>query len=90
MNDRAGYDLYSICGGIKMSNSQTVTFQDALDVVESLPEHQQEDLIDIIRRRIIEHRRNLLAENIKKAKQEFARGEVKKGSVDDLMKELAE
>jgi len=73
-----------------MSSSQTVTFQDALDVVESLPEHQQEDLIDIIRRRIIEHRRDLLAENIKKAKQEFARGEVKKGSVDDLMKELAE
>ena len=73
-----------------MSNSQTVTFQDALDVVESLPEHQQEDLIDIVRRRIIEHRRDLLAENIKKAKQEFARGEVKRGSVDELMKELAE
>ncbi len=73
-----------------MSNSQTVTFQDALEVVESLPEHQQEDLIDIIHRRIIEHRRDLLAENIKKARQEFARGEVKRGSVDDLMKELAE
>jgi len=40
--------------------------------VESLPEQQQEDLIDIFRRRIIEHRRELLAENIKKAKQEFA------------------
>ena len=73
-----------------MSNSQTVTFQDALDVVESLPEHQQKDLIDIIRRRIIEHRRDLLAENIRKARQEFARGEVKSGSVADLIKELAE
>lgn len=73
-----------------MSNLQTVTFQDALDVVESLSEHQQEALIDIIRRRLIEHKRNLLAENIQKAKQEFASGEVKKGSVDDLMKELAE
>ena len=73
-----------------MSNSQTVTFQDALDVVESLPEHQQEYLIDIVRRRIIEHRRDLLAENIRKAKQEFARGEVQRGSVADLMKELSE
>ena len=73
-----------------MSNPQTVTFQEALDVVESLPEHQQEDLIDIIRRRIIEHRRDQLAANIKKARQEFARGEVKMGSVADLMKELAE
>lgn len=73
-----------------MSNSQMITFQDALDVVESLPEQQQEDLIDIVRRRIIEHRRNQLAENIKQARQEFARGEVTRGPVDDLMKELAD
>ncbi|MDW7680258.1 MAG: hypothetical protein SCK70_06815 [bacterium] len=73
-----------------MSKPQMVTFQDALEVVESLPEHQQEDLIDIIRRRIVEHRRYQLVVNIKKARQEFIRGEVKRGSVDDLMKELSE
>ncbi|HDP99156.1 MAG TPA: hypothetical protein ENN22_08245 [bacterium] len=73
-----------------MSKPQTVTFQDALEVVESLPEHQQEDLIDIIRRRIVEHRRYQLVVNIKKARQEFIRGEVKRGSVDDLMNELSE
>jgi hypothetical protein len=67
-----------------------VTFQEALDVVESLPTHQQEDLIDILRRRLIEHRRESLAENIRKARREYARGEVKKGTVNDLMKELSE
>ena len=30
-----------------------ITFQEALDAIESLPEYQQEDLIDIIRRRLI-------------------------------------
>lgn len=73
-----------------MSNRQTVTFQEALDVVESLPTYQQEDLIDILRRRLIEHKRESLTENIRKAREEYARGEVKKGTVDDLMKELSE
>ena len=73
-----------------MSNRQTVTFQEALDIVESLPEYQQEDLISIIRRRQLERKRELLAKNIKEARAEYARGEVSRGSVDDLMKELTE
>jgi len=76
--------------GIQMDSQQTMIFQKALDVVESLPEYQQEHLIDIIRHRLIEHRRELLAENIREARKEYARGEVKKGTVDDLMKELSE
>lgn len=72
-----------------MPNQQTVTFQMALEVVESLPEYQQEDLIDILRRRIVEHKRELLAKNIRKAREEYSRGEVKRGSVNDLMKDLS-
>lgn len=72
-----------------MSNQQTVTFQEALDVVESLPEYQQEDLVDILRHRLIEHRRKSLAENIRKAREEYARGKVRKGTVDDLMRDLS-
>jgi hypothetical protein len=64
------------------------TFQEALDIIESLPEYQQENIISIIHRRLIEHRRELLANNIKETRKEYARGEVKRGSVDDLMKEL--
>jgi len=67
-----------------------VTFQEALDIVESLPEYQQEDLVDIIRRRLIEQRRDRLADSIREAREEYARGEVKRGTVDDLMKELSE
>jgi hypothetical protein len=67
-----------------------VTFQEALDIVEELPEYQQEDLIDIIRRRLTEQRRDRLAESISEAREEFARGDVRKGTVEDLMKELSE
>jgi len=73
-----------------MSSRQTVTFQEALDIVESLPEFQQDDLVDIVQRRRIERRRELLAESIKEARAEYARGEATRGTVDDLMKELSE
>ena len=73
-----------------MSSRQAATFQEALDIVESLPEYQQEDLINIMQRRRLERRRELLAERIKEARAEHARGEVTHGTVDDLMKELAE
>ena len=73
-----------------MASQQTVTFQEALDIVESLPEYQQEDLISIIQRRRLERRRELLAESIKEARAEHARGEVTRGTVDELIQEVTE
>ena len=73
-----------------MSSQQTVTFQEALDIIESLPEHQQEDLINIIQRRRLERRRESLAESIKDARAEYAKGEVTRGTVDKLMQEITE
>ncbi len=72
-----------------MANQQIATFQKALDVVESLPEYQQENLIGIIKHRLIEHRRKLLAKNIRKAREEYSQGDVEKGTVNDLMMELS-
>lgn len=71
-----------------MSKQRAVTFQKALDIIESLPECQQESLIDIVQHRLIERRRDLIAKNIRKAKDEYKRGAVKKGSIDDLMRDL--
>ncbi len=73
-----------------MSVQQSATFQEALETVDSLPDYQQENLIDIIRHRLVEQKRNLISQNIKKSREEYARGEVKKGTVGDLMKEIAE
>ncbi len=73
-----------------MSSQQVATFQEALEMIESLPEDQQEDLMNIIQRRLIERRREVLAESIKEARAEYNRGEVTRGTVDDLMKELGE
>ena len=73
-----------------MSSRQTVTFQEALEIVESLPEHQQEDLINIVRRRHIERRRESLARSIEEARAAYARGELKRGTARELMKDFGE
>lgn len=71
-----------------MPIQQAVTLQEALDIVEALPEYQQEDLIQILQRRRLEHRREMLAKRVEEARAEYARGEVTRGSVEELMKEL--
>ncbi|MCK5131432.1 MAG: hypothetical protein KAR40_04695 [Candidatus Sabulitectum sp.] len=63
-------------------STHAITFQNALDAVESLPEYQQEDLI--------ERRREILSDNIFEAREEYDRGEVRRGTVEDLMKEISE
>ena len=73
-----------------MPDQNMITFQDAIEIVESLPEEQQENLIEILRRRLIEHRRDQLVTSVKEAKAEYERGEVKSGTVDDLIRELSE
>ena len=73
-----------------MSSCSKVTFQDVLDMIESLPEEQQENLIAIIRRRLIEHKREVLAEHINRAREEYRLGKVRRGTVDDLTKEISE
>ena len=71
-----------------MPSKLNATFQDALEIIETLPEYQREDLMNIIQHRMMEHRRELLAKNIREAKEEYAKGEVKEGTVGDLMKDI--
>jgi len=66
------------------------TFQRVLEIIESLPKDQRESLIEIVRHRLIEERRDGLAQSIREAKEEYNRGEIKRGTVDDLMSELSE
>jgi ribosome recycling factor len=65
-----------------------VTFQDALEIIESLPEEQRESLMEIVKHRLIEERRDRLAQIIKEAKEEYKNGEFKKGTIEDLLRDL--
>jgi len=73
-----------------MMSTSAVTFQEALEIVESLPDYQQDDLIEIIRKRRLDRRREALLENVKEGQAEYERGECRTGTVEDLMREIDE
>jgi predicted DNA-binding protein (UPF0278 family) len=69
---------------------ETVTFDKALEIIESFPEEQRESIIEIVKLRLAEERRERLAQTIKEAREEYNRGEVRRGTVDDLLREISE
>jgi len=73
-----------------MSETQVVAFHNVLEMVEMLPEGEQETLLDIIQHRLRERGRERIAQNVRKAREEFTKGEIRQGTVEDLMKEIVE
>lgn len=63
-------------------------FQQALDMVEQLPAEDQENLIEIVRRRLIEERRAKIARNARTTVQAFREGRARYGTMDDLRRDL--
>ena len=78
-------------GETEMSNKGTVPrFQDVVELVEALPPDDQALLIDLIRQRLIQHRRTELAADIAEARDAYKRGEVRRGTAADVIEECME
>jgi hypothetical protein len=69
-------------------NQPTNNFNQILEMIECLSREEQEDLINIVRLRQIEQRREEIANNIAISRQEYQEGKVFRGSVDDIIAEL--
>ena len=63
-------------------------FQELIESVEALPLDDREILMDIINRRIIEQRREELVADMEESLQAYRKGEVRIGTVDDLLRDL--
>ena len=74
-----------------MSNTTVSSrFQELIETIEALPLSDQALLIDIIRKRLVQERRSGLAAEIAEARNAYQRGEVRRGTVADLMEDLGE
>ncbi|MBD2605546.1 hypothetical protein H6G81_13645 [Scytonema hofmannii FACHB-248] len=69
---------------------KTSIFQKAIEAVEALDPQAQVILVDIISKRLKQQRRDELLKEIAQAENEYAQGNVRRGSVADLMAELDE
>ena len=66
-------------------NTRTMTpFQQALETVEALPREDQEELIDVIHRRLVERRRAEIAQNAEETLRAVREGQAHYGSPEDL------
>jgi len=68
--------------------AKTLSFQEVLETVEQLSLGDQEALMDVVRRRIIEQRRAELAKDIQEAQEEFKAGNVRRATPDELRREI--
>ncbi len=68
--------------------SQVSELNQVLESVERLPVEDQEILIDVIRKRLIEKRRDELARSITQAQKDYEEGNVFRGTIEDVIAEL--
>lgn len=66
----------------------TSKFNDALELIESLSLEEQEQVLEIEKKRLIEKKRKLLIEDIKEAKKDIAEGNFITGNAEDIIKAI--
>ncbi|CAN2042833.1 conserved hypothetical protein [Candidatus Magnetomoraceae bacterium gMMP-15] len=64
------------------------TLDKALDVVMEFPLETRVSLIEILKKRTVEDIRSRIADNAKKARVAFHKGELPIGSVEDFLKSI--
>jgi len=67
---------------------RTHSLDTILELVEAMSESEQITLIDLLRQRRKEKRRNEIALNIIRANEEYLNGQVFRGTMDDVIGEL--
>ena len=67
-----------------------MTFNDLVDSVDELPPEEQEVLADVINKTIIERKRNEIINDVIQGRKDYKEGNIRRGSVEDLMKYLTE
>ncbi len=67
---------------------KTSTFQKVIEAIEALDPEDQAILVDIIQHRLKQQRRDELIKAVAEAREAYAKGEVRSGTVADLMAEL--
>lgn len=65
-----------------------LAFGEVLEAADSLSFDEQETLIDILQRRMIEQRRTELAEDIQAARKEFQAGHCQPATASEIMKDI--
>jgi hypothetical protein len=64
------------------------SYGQVLDSIEALPEEQQESLLELVQRRLVERRRDALAKSVQEARKEFKSGKLRPASPAEIMRKV--
>jgi hypothetical protein len=64
-------------------------FSEVLDAVDALQLGEQQELIEIVRRRQAERERKRIVAQVKRSRREFAAGKYKEGTPEEIVREIA-
>lgn len=64
------------------------TFAEILEAADQLPPEDQENLIEILQKRLRDHRRTSLVKDVQEAQKEFSEGKCRTVTPAQLMEEL--
>ena len=73
-----------------LEDAKVPTFQAAIEMVESLSLEDQAVLVDIIQQRLRHQARQALLQRVAASEQDYAEGNIHRGSVTDLIAEMDE
>lgn len=68
--------------------AKATSFSELLDAVDHLSLDEQESLIDVVRHRIAEHRRQEISSLISSARKEYKQGELFPETPQDIMNSI--
>jgi hypothetical protein len=74
--------------GVTKIMENVMPFGEVLEAVDKLSLEEQEALVGVLHRRLIERRREELAKDVQQAQQEFEAGQCRPGTAAELMKEI--
>jgi hypothetical protein len=64
------------------------SYGQVLDLIESLPEDQQESLMDIVGKRLAERRRAALVRSVHQARKEFKSGKLHPATPSEILRKV--
>lgn len=67
---------------------QTLSFGTVLEAADALSLAEKETLLEILRRRVAERKRQSLVAEVREARRDFAQGACQAASLDEIMQEL--
>lgn len=63
-------------------------FAELLDAVDELPVDEQAELVEIVRRRLIDHRRDELAQEVQEARRDLHAGRCSPATPDEILRDI--